>query len=221
MARWSYLLLASLTILGVHAESSVLDLIPKNFDQVVLKSKTPGLVEFFAPWCGHCKNLAPIYEELGKAFAHSDKVHVSKVDADEHKALGKRFNVQGFPTLLWFNGKSDKPETYEGARQFDDLAAFITKKTGIRPKVQKETTHVEMLNDKTFYDAIGGHKDVFVAFTAPWCGRMCSEFAPIPRDMNIQQVLTIIFFLVLQIVKPLLRSGRSLRRPSITANRTS
>ena len=59
-------LIKSLVLTGLvslaAAKSAVLDLIPKNFDDVVLKSGKPTLVEFFAPWCGHCKNLAPIYE---------------------------------------------------------------------------------------------------------------------------------------------------------------
>ena len=74
--------------------SSVLDLIPANFDQIVFSSSKPALVEFFAPWCGHCKNLAPVYEELAAAFAHGgDKVSIAKVDADEHKSVGIRFGV--------------------------------------------------------------------------------------------------------------------------------
>ncbi|CRK28765.1 hypothetical protein BN1723_018361, partial [Verticillium longisporum] len=82
------------------AKSAVIDLIPSNFDKVVLKSGKPTLVEFFAPWCGHCKTLAPVYEELALAFENSkDKVQIAKVDADAQKELGKRFGIQGFPTL--------------------------------------------------------------------------------------------------------------------------
>lgn len=174
MARLSYLLLSSLTFLGVHAASSVLDLIPDNFDKVVLQSGKPALVEFFAPWCGHCKNLAPVYEELAQNFGFAgNKLVIGKVDADEHKDLGRKFGVQGFPTLKWFDGKSDKPEPYDGGRDLDSLTSFITDKTGIRPKIKKAASSaVEMLNDQTFRSQIGGDKDVLVAFTAPWCGRM-------------------------------------------------
>ena len=173
MARLSYLLLSSLAVLGANAASSVLDLIPDNFDQVVLQSGKPALVEFFAPWCGHCKNLAPVYEELASTFDFAkDKVSIGKVDADEHKVLGKKFGVQGFPTLKWFNGKSDKPEDYNGGRDLESLSKWITDKTGLKPKTKKAApSAVEMLTDKTFKQEVGGDKDVLVAFTAPWCGR--------------------------------------------------
>ena len=177
MAKLSYLLLSSLAILGANAASSVLDLIPNNFDKLVLQSGKPSLVEFFAPWCGHCKNLAPVYEELAGNFAFAgDKVQIAKVDADAEKDLGRRFGVQGFPTLKWFDGQSDKPEDYKGGRDLESLTSWITDKTGIKPKAKKAApSAVEMLNDQTFAKEIGGEKDVLVAFTAPWCGRECSS----------------------------------------------
>jgi protein disulfide-isomerase A6 len=155
------------------AKSAVLDLIPKNFDKVVLQSGKPTLVEFFAPWCGHCKTLAPVYEELAQAFEFaSDKVQIAKVDADAEKDLGKKFGVQGFPTLKWFDGTSDVPVDYNGGRDFDSLASFISEKTGIKPKKKwAPPSQVQMLHDHSFSDFVGKDKNVFVAFTAPWCGR--------------------------------------------------
>ncbi|KAI9768231.1 MAG: hypothetical protein M1840_005061 [Geoglossum simile] len=181
MARLGfYLLLSSLAALGANAASVVLDLIPDNFDKVVLKSGKPALVEFYAPWCGHCKNLAPIYEELAQNFHFAeDRLVIGKVDADDHKSLGKRFGVQGFPTLKWFDGKSDKPTEYNGGRDLESLVNFVTEKTGIKPKVKKATpSRVEMLTDSTFKESIGGGRHVLVAFTAPWCGH-CKSLAPV------------------------------------------
>ena len=87
MARLSQILTASLAVLGASA-SAVKDLIPSNFDEVVLKSGKPALVEFFAPWCGHCKNLAPVYDELAANFESvADKVTIAKVDADAELSL--------------------------------------------------------------------------------------------------------------------------------------
>lgn len=168
--------LATLTAVAA-AGSAVIDLTPSNFDDVVLKSSKPTLVEFFAPWCGHCKTLAPVYEELASAFEHAkDKVQIAKVDADAERALGKRFGVQGFPTLKYFNGKSDKPEEYKSGRDLESLSAFITKNTGVKPKKKLEMpSEVVMLTDKTFAETVGSDKNVLVAFTAPWCGRKCYD----------------------------------------------
>lgn len=182
MFRLSHLLAGSLAIFG--ASAAVVDLVPGNFDDIVLKSGKPALVEFFAPWCGHCKTLAPIYEELGAAFEFAkDKVTIAKVDADANKELGRRFGVQGFPTLKWFDGKSDTPSDYQSGRDLESLSAFVSDKTGLKSKKKAaEPSNVEMLNEKTFKTEIGGDKDVLVAFTAPWCGRMLSLEYPIyPR----------------------------------------
>ncbi|RAH45788.1 protein disulfide isomerase family protein [Aspergillus aculeatinus CBS 121060] len=179
MVRLSHLA-SYLTLAAATASAAVVDLVPKNFDEIVLQSGKPALVEFFAPWCGHCKNLAPTYEELSQAFAHAtDKVTVAKVDADEHRDLGRKFGVQGFPTLKWFDGKSDTPEDYKGGRDLESLSAFITEKTGVKPRggAAKEPSAVEMLTDETFGKVVGGEKDVLVAFTAPWCGH-CKNLAP-------------------------------------------
>lgn len=177
MARLSSLLLLALSAFStnVAAASDVLDLIPSTFDEVVLSGK-PGFVEFFAPWCGHCRNLAPTYEQLGQAFAHAkDKVHISKVDADAERELGRRFHIQGFPTIKFFDGKSEKAEDYSGGRDLESLTSFITQKTGIRPKGLKSPppSNVALLTDTSFKDTVGTDKDVLVAFTAPWCGRKC------------------------------------------------
>ena len=180
MARLSQLLTASLAVLGASA-SAVKDLIPSNFDSVVLKSGKPALVEFFAPWCGHCKNLAPVYEELAKVFESSKDVQIAKVDADAERALGTRFGIQGFPTLKRFDGKSDKPTEYKGGRDLESLTKFITENTGVKAKRKLELpSQVEMLTDKTFKETIGGDKSVFVAFTAPWCGR---KLLPAPLSL--------------------------------------
>ena len=156
-----------------YENSEVVDLIPSNFDKFTLSGK-PALVEFFAPWCGHCKSLAPIYEQLAQtfAFAKKDKLTIAKVDADREKSLGSRFGIQGFPTIKFFDGKSETPEDYNGGRDLESLTEFLIKKTGVRPKKKAVApSQVEMLNDKTFTEQIGGDKDVIVAFTAPWCGR--------------------------------------------------
>lgn len=124
--------------------------------------------------CGHCKNLAPIYDELAASFgSQSSKVSIANVDADAHKDLGKRFGVQGFPTLKWFDGKpGSEPVDYNGGRDLESLQKFITEKSGVKPKGAKKTaSHVNILTESNWKSTIGQDKDVLVAFTAPWCGR--------------------------------------------------
>ena len=162
--------LLSLPLL-ISAEA-VIDITPDTFDSTVL-SGVPSLVEFFAPWCGHCKKLAPVYEELAGSFStQSSKVKIGKVDGDAHKELSKEFGVSGFPTIKFFDGTSKEPTDYKGGRDLESLQEFVQDNTGARPKkAAKLPSAVEMLTDKSFSGAIGGDKDVLVAFTAPWCGR--------------------------------------------------
>ncbi|KAK5083794.1 hypothetical protein LTR05_006300 [Lithohypha guttulata] len=172
--------LASLLFAATASASAVLNLIPSNFDEIVFQSGKPALVEFFAPWCGHCKNLAPVYDELAASFgSQSSKVSIANVDADAHKALGKRFGVQGFPTLKWFDGKpGSEPVDYNGGRDLESLQKFVTEKSGVKPKGAKKTTsHVQILDEKSFKEQVGKDNDVLVAFTAPWCGH-CKTLKP-------------------------------------------
>lgn len=172
MAPLSRFLAATLALVASAAASAVIDLTPDNFDSLITNSGKPALVEFFAPWCGHCKKLAPVYEELATAFeSQKEKVIIAKVDADEHKDLGRRFGVQGFPTLKWFDGKSKDPVDYNSGRDLESLSAFIQEKTGVKSRAAKVESNVEMLTDTTFKQQVGTDKNVLVAFTAPWCGR--------------------------------------------------
>jgi len=170
----------SLSLIAGALASNVLELDTSNFDSVIGQGK-PGLVEFFAPWCGHCKNLAPIYEQLADAFVHAkDKVIVAKVDGDgAGKPLGQKYSVNGFPTLKWFDSDGSVSE-YEGGRELDDLANFITKKSGIKSKIKPPAPPATLiLNSHTFDEVVlNKDHDTLVTFTAPWCGH-CKNLKPI------------------------------------------
>lgn len=95
-----------------------------NYDEIVLDDKKDVLIEFYAPWCGHCKALAPKYDELGELFKpFSDKVTIAKVDATANDVPD---DIQGFPTIkLYLAGKKSEPITYSGGRTVEELAAFV------------------------------------------------------------------------------------------------
>ncbi|RPD60361.1 protein disulfide isomerase [Lentinus tigrinus ALCF2SS1-7] len=177
--------LAAVLSVGSALASNVLELTPDNFDEIIGKGK-PALVEFFAPWCGHCKNLAPVYEQLADAYAHAkDKVIIAKVDADGvGRPLGQQYGVTGFPTLKWFGPEGGEPEKYDGGRDLEALANFVTSKSGVKSSIKPPPPPAyQILDIHTFDDvALNPEKDVIVAFTAPWCGH-CKRLKPIYDDV--------------------------------------
>lgn len=114
--------------------SAVWDLDPSNFDKVVSDPTKHKLVEFYAPWCGHCKQLAPKYEKVASAFETEENVIVAKVDADKHRSLGERFSVTGFPTIKYFPADSrpldEIVQAYDGPREADAIVEFLNQKAG-------------------------------------------------------------------------------------------
>jgi len=84
------------------AANGILELTDESFDRDVLKSEQPVMVDFWAAWCGPCKALAPIVEEV--ATSYNGKVKVGKMDVDRNVATPQRYGIRGIPTLLIFKG---------------------------------------------------------------------------------------------------------------------
>lgn len=111
---------------------SVLTLTQDNFDQYVMDTKKNVLVEFYAPWCGHCKNLAPTYEKVGEAFKNEPHCVVAKVDADSERDLASRFGVSGYPTIKFFPKSNKDGEEYSSGRSEQDFIDFLNEKCGTK-----------------------------------------------------------------------------------------
>jgi len=96
----------------------------KNFERIAYNKDHAVFVEFYAPWCGHCKQLTPIWDKLGEKFADRDDIVIAKSDATANEFAD--VEVQGFPTLKYFpKGEGNKMVDYNGGRDFDSLAAFV------------------------------------------------------------------------------------------------
>lgn len=108
-------------------DGPVKTIVAHNYKDIVLDEDKDVLVEFYAPWCGHCKALAPKYEELGQLYASekfSKLVTIAKVDATANDVPD---DIQGFPTIkLFAAGKKDSPIDYSGSRTIEDLVQFIS-----------------------------------------------------------------------------------------------
>lgn len=105
-------------------EGPVTVVVAKNYQELVIDNEKDVLLEFYAPWCGHCKALAPKYDELAGLYKdHTDKIIVAKVDATANDVPDE---IQGFPTIKLFKaGEKSEPLEYSGGRTVEDLANFI------------------------------------------------------------------------------------------------
>ena len=106
----------------VPNDGNVKIIVGENFDDVVLGSQD-ALVEFYAPWCGHCKRLSPVWDELGEAMAGVNSLVIGKMDAtaNEHEQV----DVSGFPTIKFYTVGSSEPIDYDGPRTFEGFIEFL------------------------------------------------------------------------------------------------
>lgn len=175
------------------ASDDVVELSPSNFHREVIQSDELWLVEFYAPWCGHCQSLAPEWKKAASAL--KGIVKVGGVDADKHQSLGGQYGVQGFPTIKVFGLNKNKPDDYNGARSAQGItdAALNTLRSIVRDRLggksgsssgKKSSDNksgkkdVITLTDDNFDENVIGSSDIWmVEFYAPWCGH-CKRLEP-------------------------------------------
>lgn len=100
---------------------SVIKLDVANFEEEVLKSDVPVLVDFWAAWCGPCKAIGPVVEELAKTY--EGQIKVGKVNVDENRQLASQYGVMGIPTLTIFKAGAESQRTvgFQGKQHLEDF----------------------------------------------------------------------------------------------------
>ncbi|XP_035658614.1 dnaJ homolog subfamily C member 10-like [Branchiostoma floridae] len=159
----------------VHVESD------KALNKLVKKEKTPILMMFYAPWCGHCKRLKPDYAAAATELKGQATLAGMDVDKPENEPVRRQFNITGFPTILYFEGGKQKYK-YGGENNKQGIVSWMKDP---QPPVEKapepEWSDVESdvvhLTDETFDTYMEEHASVLVMFYAPWCGH-CKKMKP-------------------------------------------
>ncbi|KAI4462352.1 protein disulfide-isomerase a6 [Holotrichia oblita] len=169
--------------------SNVIELTPTNFDKLVVKGDQVWIVEFFAPWCGHCQQLVPEYEKAANAL--KGVIKVGAVNADEHKELAGRYGVRGYPTIKIFGTDKNKAEDYNGQRTAQGIvdAGLAAARSKVNAQLGGKSSYssssskddakdVIELTDSNFNKLVLDSEDMWlVEFFAPWCGH-CKNLAP-------------------------------------------
>lgn len=106
------------------ASDKIVVLTKDNFDTEVVNSDIPVVVDFWAPWCGPCRAVAPIMDQLAEEFA--GKAKIAKANVDEQGDLAQKFRIMSIPTVLVFKG-GQVVEKVIGARSKDDFAKLVEK----------------------------------------------------------------------------------------------
>ncbi|XP_030361895.1 protein disulfide-isomerase [Strigops habroptila] len=154
------LLLPPARAAGPEEEDGVLVLRAASFEQALAEHRYL-LVEFYAPWCGHCKALAPEYAKAAaKLKAEGSEIRLAKVDATEEAELAQQFGVRGYPTIKFFrNGDKAAPKEYTAGREADDIVSWLKKRTGPAAATLGDAAAAEALVESSDVVVIGFFKD--------------------------------------------------------------
>ncbi|QPG73810.1 hypothetical protein FOA43_001124 [Brettanomyces nanus] len=165
------LLISLVGIASCFSGACALEVSDADFDDVVLNSNKTSFVKVYASWCSHCKELAPAWEALEKAYKDSEEIQFIEIDGDRNKKFSKRFNVDSFPALKLF--KQDdltKPIEYEGTTELESLDNFVKENTKIEVAKPAKISRVVKLDDSSFDRLVSkNHKSAFIFFSSQNC----------------------------------------------------
>ncbi|CAI5729246.1 unnamed protein product [Hyaloperonospora brassicae] len=174
-----------LTVLSVFAactaladygpRDAVVVLTEKNFEKEVLQSPDYWLVEFYAPWCGHCKQLEPEF----KAAAKKLKKHarLGAVDATAYQQLAHKYQIKGYPTIKEFGAKKTRPQDYRGGRTARDIVQYV-KNSPQAKKLGVSSANIATLAYENVYAFLNAGKPSAVFFGSPKNGKKSSKTPP-------------------------------------------
>ena len=117
-------------------DSPLTVVVGSTFEEIVLNSGKNVFIEFYAPWCGHCKALEPKYKKLAKKFKKNDNLIIAKFDATLNDPPSQ-FEFTGFPTIFFVSASNDIT-VYSGGREVDDMTAYLKKMTKKKKKTNKD-----------------------------------------------------------------------------------
>ncbi|KAJ2666566.1 protein disulfide-isomerase precursor [Coemansia sp. RSA 1199] len=121
-------------------DGNVFVMVSKQFNEVAFDKTKDVLVEFYAPWCGHCKNLVPIYEKLGAAMKQNKNLVIAKMDAiaNDVPSSESALQVYGFPTIVFIRGEDNAIVEYTGNRSLESLVEFIEENAATKVTYNKD-----------------------------------------------------------------------------------